>query len=241
MAPVSWVAHDVEPYVIQAHLGKRVSFLALLIGSWSPDLFTKWMVYGATAGINVDVGDPSNFHRSWPGVGPLHSPLFGIVLALAVYGLTRNQQWAWGLLIGQWAHCFSDTLDTKGTMLFFPLTEWRVSFDAWAYAAGSGRDLDTAAYFSCLGFAWDGAWLVLTFVFRRALYERYFRETVMPADPVWGWLGRYLPYPALLVLYRAALFYGASRWIGWIIWAHVLHTNEFDFSWGGPGWIPASE
>ena len=239
---MSWVAHDVEPYVIQRHLGVRISFLAVLFGSWSPDLITKWLVYGMDVGFaNLHVNNPSDFHRSWPGVGPMHSPIFGVLLAVVVYAVTRHKGWALGLMIGLWSHSFSDTLDTKGTMLFFPLTNYRVSFDAWAYAAESGRGLDTAAYFSCLGFVWDGFWLALTAVHWKVLRADYFHDTVMPADPVWGWMGRYLPAPALLVLYRGALFYGAGRWVAWLLWAHVLNTNEFDLSWGGPSWIEASE
>jgi hypothetical protein len=67
------------------------------------------------------------------------------------------------------------------------------------------------------------------------LTANYFRETVVPADPVWGWLGRWLPPPALLVIYRAALFYGAGRFLAWILWAHVLNSYEFDLSWGRTG------
>ncbi len=40
-----------------------------------------------------------------------------------------------------------------------------------------------------------------------------------------------------MVLYRGACFYGATRWIAWLIWAHVVHDYGFDLSWGGPGWI----
>jgi hypothetical protein len=239
---VSWVAHDVEPYVIQKHLGKRISFLAVLFGSWSPDLFTKWLVYGVDQwGIDIHVADPSDFHRSWPGIGPLHAPVYGVVLGIAVWVLFRNSPWALGLMIGQWSHSLSDTLDTKGTMLFFPLTTERVSFDAWAYAAESGRGLDTAAYFSCLGFVWDGFWLAMTAVHWQVLTRDYFRETVFPIDPFWAWAGKWVPEPGLLVLYRAALFYGAGRWVAWLLWAHVLNSNEFDLSWGGPYWIPASQ
>ena len=239
---MSWVAHDVEPYIIQAHLGKRISFLAVLFGSWSPDLVTKWLVYGVSSwGIDFQVNDPSDFHRSWPGIGPMHAPAFGILLGLITWLWFRNLPWALGLMIGQWSHAFSDTLDTKGVMLFFPFSTWRVSFDAWAYAAESGRGLDTAAYFSCLGMAWDASWLAVTALHWKVLTPTYFRENVMPADPVWGWLGQWLPPAALLVLYRAALFYGTGRWIAWMLWAHVLNTHEFDLSWGGPDWITASE
>ena len=48
---MSWAAHDLEPYVFQRHLGKGVaiSFVAVVLGSWGPDLLTKWLVYGITA------------------------------------------------------------------------------------------------------------------------------------------------------------------------------------------------
>jgi hypothetical protein len=167
--------------------------------------------------------------------------MFGILLFVVVYLLTRNWQWSLGLMIGQFTHSFSDTLDTKGVMMFFPFTEYRVSFDAWAYAAESGRGLDTAAYFSCLGFAWDAFWLGMVGLHRHVLTAEHFREVVAPADPVWGWLNRWVPEPGLLVLYRAALFYGAGRWVAWVLWAHVLNSHEFDFSWGGPDWIAAAE
>lgn len=239
---MSWVAHDVEPYVLAAHLGKRVSFLALLFGSWSPDLFTKWLVYGVDSwGIDIHVNDPSDFHRSWPGVGFEHAPIYGVFLGAMTLLFFRNWPWALGLMIGQWSHALSDTLDSKGTMLFFPLTTYRVSFDAWAYAAESGRGLDTAAYFSCLGAVWDGFWLLLTFAHWKVLTPTYFREKIYPVDPVWGWFHRHLPGSALYVLYLAALFYGSGRFIAWLLWAHVLNSYEFDLSWGGPDWITASE
>jgi len=234
---VSWVAHDVEPYVIVRHLGGRVSFLAVLIGSWSPDLVTKWMVYGVTTGISYHTDDPFEFHRGWPGVGPLHSPVFGIAMAIAVLLIFRSHPWAWGLLIGQWAHAFSDTMDSNGVMLLFPFTETRTSVDAWTYAAEHGRTLDTAAYFSSPGLLWDCFWVGMTLVRWRVLSAAYFRDTVLPADPVWGWTGRYLPPQALLVLYRAAFFYGTGRLVAWVLWAHVLNSYEFDFTWGGPGWV----
>ena len=33
-------------------------------------------------------------------------------------------------------------------------------------------------------------------------------------------------------LYRAAFFYGTSRWIAWTIWAHVVHHYPYDLTWG---------
>ncbi len=66
-----------------------------------------------------------------------------------------------------------------------------------------------------------------------------FWAVVAPADPLWGWLGRRFPETALLAFYRAGFFYGTSRLIAWTIWAHVQNSYVFDFSWGGPSWIPA--
>jgi hypothetical protein len=45
---------------------------------------------------------------------------------------------------------------------------------------------------------------------------------------------------ALVVLYRAAFFYGTSRWIAWSLWAHVVHHYPYDLSWGGPHWVSAA-
>ena len=47
---VSWAAHDLEPYAIQKHLGLKLAFVPLLIGSYSPDMMTKWFVYGIHLG-----------------------------------------------------------------------------------------------------------------------------------------------------------------------------------------------
>ena len=68
---MSWAAHDLEPYVLQRKLGKaRVSFAALVIGSWGPDLVTKWFVYGTNVfGLHLKANDPARFHRGWPGAG----------------------------------------------------------------------------------------------------------------------------------------------------------------------------
>jgi hypothetical protein len=49
-----------------------------------------------------------------------------------------------------------------------------------------------------------------------------------------------VPVAALLILYRAAFFYGTSRWIAWSLWAHVVHHYPYDISWGGPHWVQAA-
>ncbi|MBI1885122.1 MAG: metal-dependent hydrolase [Chloroflexi bacterium] len=235
---MSWATHDLEPYIIQRHLGRWVSFSAVLIGSWGPDVFTKWFVYGISiGGLELQAGDPSDFHRSWPGAGFTHSLAFGVAVAAVVFLLTRSRMWSLGLMVGIWAHALSDVLDTKGTMLLFPFSTMRIHFDAWAYAGEAGRFLDAAAYFSSLGFAWDGFWLAMVLLNWRVLTLDYFRAEVLPRDPFWKLVGKVFPESAQLVLYRGAFFYGTTRWIAWLIWAHVLHSYAFDLSWGGPFWI----
>ena len=238
---MSWAAHDLEPYAIQRHLGGKVAIAPLLIGSYSPDLASKWFVYGVGAfGYELKADDPTQFHRGWPGVGFTHSLAFGVVLAAVVFLLTRSRIWSLSLLIGQWAHAFTDMGDTIGTMLFFPFSTETIDIGAWAYAGQVGRELDAGAYFSGLGFVWDGVFVVYGLISWRILTRGYFRETIVPADPLWGWLGRRVPETALLALYRASFFYGTTRWVAWLLWAHVLKDFPFDFSWGGPQWVDAA-
>ena len=245
---MSWATHDVEPYVIVRHvrkleakLGFRLSFMAILIGSWGPDLLTKWLVYGIKIGPwDVQADNPAKFHRSWPGVGFTHSLMFGVVVGLLFYVITRKKSWgqSWGvaLTIGIWAHVLSDTLDTNGVMLFFPFSLQRIHLDVWAYAGEKGRFQDGIAYFSSLGFVWDGFWIAMVLVNYPVLKRAYFRANIM-ADPLWGWLGRWIPEDGLLAIYRGAFFFGVCRWTTWLIWVHVLHHNSFDLTLGGPSWV----
>jgi hypothetical protein len=96
----------------------------VLIGCLAPDMLTKLPVYGIHLGpIDLDAAtEPWAYHRGWPGVGPTHSLLFGVLVGLLVLWTTRNRGWALGLMIGQWAHALTDTGDSVGTMLFFPFT-----------------------------------------------------------------------------------------------------------------------
>jgi hypothetical protein len=237
---MSWAAHDLEPYVIQKHLGRRIAFVPLLLGSYAPDLASKWFVYGIDLfGIELKADNPAQFHRGWPGVGFTHSLMFGVVLAAVTLALTRRRIWAVSILIGQWAHALTDIGDTVGTMLFFPFTTDLVAVGAWAYAGQTGRLTDAGAYFSGLGFVWDGIFVVWGLLSWRVLTRAYFRQTIAVADPFWGWAGRYLSEPVLLALYRASFFYGICRWAAWLIWAHVVHSYPFDLSWGGPHWVDA--
>ena len=99
--------------------------------------------------------------------------------------------------------------------------------------------LDAAAYFSGLGFVWDGVWVVYGLMRWHVVTRSYFQDTIRPADPLWAWAGRFLPETALLALYRTSYFYGMTRWCAWLIWAHLLNDYAFDLSWGGPYWAPA--
>jgi hypothetical protein len=91
---MSWAAHDLEPYAFQRHLGDKVAFLPLLVGSYAPDLMSKWFVYGIHVfGIELKADNPVQFHRGWPGVGFSHSLPFGVVVGLVLWALV-DRKWA---------------------------------------------------------------------------------------------------------------------------------------------------
>ena len=202
-AQMSWAAHDLEPYVVQKHLGKRVAFVPLLVGSYAPDLLSKWFVYGVgLAGVELKADNPAQFHRGWPGAGFTHSLTFGVLVGLLLYVIWRNKVVAYSFVIGQWAHALTDMGDTVGSMLFFPFTDHLFAVGAWAYAGQTGRYVDAGAYFSGLGFVWDGVFVVWAILSWRVLTRGYFRETVMAADPFWRWAGRYVSETMLVAMYR---------------------------------------
>ena len=215
---MSWAAHDMEPYAFQRHLGLKIAFVPLLIGSYSPDMMTKWFVYGVHIGPwDLKATNPAQFHRGWPGFGFTHSLIYGVAIALIFWKVFDSRLWAVSFLIGQWAHALTDTGDTVGTMLLFPWTH-HFYLGAWAYAGQTGRVTDAAAYFSGLGCIWDAVWMVYGFYCWRVLTSAYFDSYI----------------------YRAAFFYGSARWIAWTIWAHVIHHYPYDLSWGGPHWVHAA-
>ena len=61
------------------------------------------------------------FHRGWPGFGFTHSLLFGVVIGLIIWKVFGSKLWGVSFMIGQWAHAITDTGDTVGTMLLFPV------------------------------------------------------------------------------------------------------------------------
>jgi hypothetical protein len=237
---VSWAAHDLEPYAFQRHLVLKVAFVPLLLGSYAPDLMTKWFVYGITIfGVKLKADDPVQFHRGWPGFGFTHSFIFGVVICLLFWKVFGSKIWGVSFLIGDWAHSLTDTGDTVGTMLLFPWTH-HFNVGAWAYAGQTGRMTDAAAYFSGLGSIWDLVWILYGFYAWRVLTMEYFDNYIFPVDSSWKLMNRLIPRMGLITLYRAAFFYGTCRWIAWTIWAHVLHDYPYDLSWGGPHWVDAA-
>src|SRR5437763_15060537 len=79
---------------------------------------------------------------------------------------------------------------------------------------------------------WDLVWIVYGFYSWQVLMRSYFEQRVFTADGFWRITNKALPVTALLVFYRAAFFYGTSRWIAWTMWAHVVHQYSFDLSCG---------
>ncbi|MBI2168062.1 MAG: metal-dependent hydrolase [Actinobacteria bacterium] len=240
---MSWAAHELENYFIVKHTKTRVSFLAVALGAFAPDLITKGFVYGFSVGP-LKIAPPDNpvqFHRGWPGVGFTHSLMFGVVVAILVLAITRNRSWALGLLIGHAAHVLTDINDTAGTMLFFPFSLENVTTNMWKHAAYAGRYGDAAAYYGSLGGVWDAFWLVMVVGFARNTLKRdYFRNVIVPADPkVWSWLNRRLGITerGLLALYRGLLFYGACRIVSWSLYTHLVVKADWDPVWAGPGYI----
>ena len=237
---MSWAAHDLEPYAFQRHLKLKVAFVPLLLGSYAPDLMTKWFVYGITIfGVELKADDPVQFHRGWPGFGFTHSFLFGLLVGLVFWKVFGSKLWGVSFVIGHWAHSLTDTGDTVGTMLLFPWTH-HFNVGAWAYAGQTGRMTDAAAYFSGLGAMWDLVWIVYGIYAWRVVTGAYFDKYIFPVDGSWSWANRIIPRVGLLALYRAAFFYGTCRWIAWTIWAHGLHDYPYDLTWGGPHWVDAA-
>lgn len=247
---MSWAAHELESVVLHKHLKAswRISYMAILVGALLPD-FTKLPVYGLKFGNleMVKVDNPWQYHRGWPGVGPTHSLLFGVLVGVLVYRFSRSAPWAIGLVIGQWSHALSDACDSVGTMLFFPFSTQHYALGMWAYSPQIGHNGDVASYYSGPGVVWDFLWLVLMLgLAHRALSARYFHENVEPHDPIWTWLRRrfHTPDRVLRAIFRAYVFYGACRIFGWFLWARLLNPNRgtqtLDWSWGGPGWVPSA-
>ena len=231
---MSWAAHEFENYFIQKHAGAKASFLAIVLGTMVPDAFTKKWVYMAD--------EPAHFHRAFPGgIGYTHSLIFGLGIAVVVLAVTRSRTWALGLLLGQWAHVFTDVTDSAGTLVFWPFSDENVSIGMWRHAASAGRFGDAAAYYSSLGGIWDFFWfLMIVFTAREVLRADYFHKVIVPTDArIWGWLHTKLrlPWHALLIVYRTWFLYAFSRMMSWFIFARFDVKAPWEPHWDGPSYV----
>ena len=239
---MSWAAHDLEPYLFRAKLGGVISVPLCLLGSYSPDILSKWAVYGLDfSGDQKIVDDPVQLHRGWPGVGFTHSLSFGLLMAGLILLVSKgNKSWAFSFLLGAWAHVFSDTLDSVGVMLLFPFSEWHMHLDVWQYVGQAGRKEDAIAYYTSLGGVWDILWAVwLAFHWRMFTHDHFHRE-IVPRDTFWLWLRTRASDSVMLTIYRASAFFGVGSIIGWYIWALLVNDLHaaLDWSFGGPQWAP---
>ena len=186
--------------------------------------------------------DPVQLHRGFPGVGFTHSLLFGVVLRAIIFLMSRNQMWTFSFLLGAWAHVFSDTLDSVGVMLFWPLTDWHMHLDVWEYVGQAGRKEDAIAYYTSLGGRLGPplgglAGAPLAHVHRRALPPR----DRPPRHASGCWLRTKASDPVMLTLYRASAFFGVASIIGWYVWALLVNDFQAAVDWtpGGPAVGPA--
>lgn len=238
---MSWAAHDLEPYLLRAKLGVGISVPFCLMGSYSPDILTKWAVYGLDfSGKKHIVSDPVQLHRGWPGVGFTHSLIFAVLIAAVILLWSKHRIWAVSFLIGAWAHVFSDTLDSVGVMLFWPLTDWHLHFDVWQYVGEAGRRMDAVAYYTSLGGVWDVFWAVWLGFKWRTLTTEHFNREIFPHDPFWPWAQRKLGTVGALTVYRASAFFGFVSIVAWTLWALLINKTHASFDWslGGPQWAP---
>jgi hypothetical protein len=129
-------------------------------------------------------------------------------------------------------------------MLFWPIYNENITVGMWAYGAGEGKLGDAIAYYGSPGFLMDFGALTLATVFAwRVLSSEYFYTVVRPADPAWDLMARKLRMPdrVLIAVYRAFFLYGATRIVAWVIWVHVVQSEPWDLSWGGPHWVEPFE
>ncbi len=211
-----WLAHVTEQFVFKKH-GRRLDLRWLLAGALIPDVFglLKVAIYS---------GLISHEQHRGQQLGTFHTPVFGLTLALLVYlWYARRSGWkitplakvaAISLLIGQWSHIVSDSFDSKGCMLLFPLSDVRYPMGLWTYRADYGLANDFIYFhwgphlapFIEFGFAlWAGIIL-----YRQASIE-------------WG--GRTITFDRRIPLWLTVA-YGVFIWVPFII---LNFVTDYDF------------
>ena len=168
----------------------------------------KWFVYGIhIGGWDLKASDPVQFHRGWPGVGFTHSLLYGVVISPPLLAAAREQDLGDQLSdrpVGARDHRHRrHGRDDAALPVDDPHPLRRVG------VRGPDRARDR-----CGGLlqwsrrVWDAVWIVYGIFSWRVLTRSYFEQHVFTADEFWSRANKYLPMAALLVVYRAAFFYG---------------------------------
>ena len=116
---MSWAAHQFEVYAVQAHLPKKmrgkVSFFGIFLGDATPDLLSKFWVYGITIGdTRYGADTPHQWHRGWPGMGFTHTLFTGVVIGALLWLWRRNRALTVGYVLGYAAHALTDVNDSVG-------------------------------------------------------------------------------------------------------------------------------
>ncbi len=95
-----------------------------LVGAALSYLFGFSLLFGALGGLAPDLDWFTPWHR-----GPFHSLLFALVMAAAVYAVTRSRRKSAGAGIGFGAHVLTDLLDNGTAMLAWPFSTAAYSMD----------------------------------------------------------------------------------------------------------------
>ncbi len=160
-----WFSHDLEPYAFKALLGRRVLLAWMLLGSVSPDVFTKFFIESGWI--------PVEQHRG-VGLGITHTLFFGLLVSALIYAALRGRMGrgyaskaALSFLAGQWSHVLLDSLDSVGLMALFPLSTSHYPLALWSYAAQLGHWGDLYVFYH------SPALLIETAAFAAAWVEAY--------------------------------------------------------------------
>ncbi len=221
-----WFAHDLEPFALKAIFRKRVSLLALLVGSISPDFFTKIFIQFHIL--------PVYQHRH-PPIGITHTPFFGLVCALLLYLLLRRlgregaATASCSFLVGQWSHVLFDMFDSSGCMVLFPLSTSLYSFGIWQYGAQLGFWGDLFVFYHSPALLLESLWLIYVWGkgWRLGTFERFEREILGEegwAKSLSGAKGKIRRLGDLIWIFCFFYFLGGLRMPGWILFVWLAYS-----------------